>query len=142
MVLRVVVMISKVILIDADGKPYLEVDNPKTSESKIDAVMMSAIIDAVLATARAMVDENEEISKISFKSFTIYADRASNGHLIVLILTKDEERYRKTLKKITSLIAKDTDMNLSDLRKAIIEIIEKSLSIGDVIKEWGEDLWS
>jgi len=135
-------MISKVILIDADGKPYLEVDNPKTSESKIDAVMMSAIIDAVLATARAMVDENEEISKISFKSFTIYADRASNGHLIVLILTKDEERYRKTLKKITSLIAKDTDMNLSDLRKAIIEIIEKSLSIGDVIKEWGEDLWS
>jgi len=138
----VVVMISKVILIDADGKPYLEVDNPKTSESKIDAVMMSAIIDAVLATARAMVDEKEEISKISFKSFTIYADRASNGHLIVLILTKDEERYRKTLKKITSLIAKDTDMNLSDLRKAIIEIIEKSLSIGDVIKEWGEDLWS
>jgi|GEM_PF-5958222 len=135
-------MISKVILIDADGKPYLEVDNPKTSESKIDAVMMSAIIDAVLATARAMVDEKEEISKISFKSFTIYADRASNGHLIVLILTKDEERYRKTLKKITSLIAKDTDMNLSDLRKAIIEIIEKSLSIGDVIKEWGEDLWS
>ena len=133
-------MITKIILIDEDGKPYLEIDNTRAKGTKIDAVMMSSILDAVLTATKTMIDSKADISKINFKTFTILADRADNGHLVVAVLDKDEPKHNKTLQDISKVVVMKSK-NLSDLRMAIIEILEKNIGFDTLIKEWGEDLW-
>lgn len=133
-------MITKIILIDEDGKPYLEIDNTRAKGTKIDAVMMSSILDAVLTATKTMIDSKADISKINFKTFTILADRADNGHLVVAVLDKDEPKHNKTLQDISKVVVMKSK-NLSDLRMAIIEILEKNVGFDTLIKEWGEDLW-
>ncbi len=135
-------MIHKVIIYNEEEEtPVLQLDN-KESKIKIAFSEISSIIEAINVTIKSLVDKKEMVQKLSFRSFTILADKCENKPYIVFIIADgDDKWYYQKLSELVKIVEQAEDVSSGEIVKKIVNLLKEKRTI-DELRDWGERLWT
>ena len=135
-------MIHKVVVIEEDkGLPVLQIDN-KNSKFKINIADLSGVIEAINVTIKSLVDSQERVQKMSFRTFTILAERCKEKPYTVIVIADSDSRVNyQRLRQMVEIIDKSTHIDSDETKDKLIEILSEKTFLEE-LKDWGEKLWT